>query len=266
MRNCLIPLLIAIIFSGHIYAQMDNRFYHPGKTFQPMSNVKYEDVLLNTDSIQLTGIFLKPVAKPKATIFFLHGDSGNVSKYLFMVKPLVKDGFQVFMIDFRGYGKSTGHPTHLNIAQDGQFVFNYLLQRKDVKNTKVIIYGASIGTAEAVHLAKNNQHSIVALILDGTVSSFTDIAADQSPLASRDMIKQHLISPYSAKEDIKSIKNIPKLFIHSKEDEQIPFKEAELVYKNALDPKTFFMYKGKHLQAMRVDPVGVLKAIDKLID
>ncbi len=57
-----------------------------------------------------------------------------------MVRPLVTNGYQVFMVDFRGYGKSTGTPTHLNIASDGQFVFDYLLQRHDVRSTKVIIY------------------------------------------------------------------------------------------------------------------------------
>ena len=266
MKNHFLLLITFISFSFKLYAQMDDMFYHPDKIFQPMGNVKYEEVLLTIDSVQLTGIFLKPVVKPRATIFFLHGDSGNVSNYLFMVRPLVNDGFQVFMIDFRGYGKSTGTPSHINIAHDGQFVFDYLLKRKDVKNTKVIIDGASIGTQEAVHLTKNNQHKIAALILDGTISSFTDIAVDQSSPASSNMIRQHVISPYSAKEDIKSIKNTPKLFIHSKEDEQIPFKEGELVYKNALNPKTFFIYKGKHLQAMRIDPAGVLKAIDRLLN
>jgi uncharacterized protein len=243
---------------------MDDKFYHPSKIFQPMDSVKYEEVSLAVDTVHLDCIFLKPASKPKATILFLHGDSGNVSNYLFMVQPLVADGYQVFMIDFRGYGKSTGTPTHLNIAHDGQIVFDYLLQREDVKNTKLVIYGASIGTQEAVHLTKDNQNKIAALILDGTISSFTDIAVDQSPANKEALIRQNLISPYSAKEDIKVIKNVPKLFIHSKLDEQVPYKEGELVYANALEPKTFFVYEGKHLQAMRADPVDVIKAINKL--
>ncbi len=245
---------------------MDEKFYFPSKIFQSMDSLKYEEVFLYTDTVRLSGIFLKPSIKPKATIFFLHGDSGNVSKYLFMIKPLVNDGFQVFMIDFRGYGKSTGTPTHLNIAQDGQFVLDYLLKRQDVIDTKVIIYGASIGSQEAVHLTKKNQNKIAALVLDGTISSFTDIAVNHSPGAQAKMIRQYLISPYSAKEDIKSIKNIPKLFIHSKQDEQIPFAEGELVYKNALNPKFFFSYNGGHLQAIKVNPSGVLKEINKLIN
>ncbi len=58
---------------------------------------------------------------------------------------------------------------------------------------------------------------------------------------------------------------MPKLFIHSRHDKQIPFKEGELVYKNALNPKAFFTYMGNHLQAMRIDPEGVLKKINQLL-
>ncbi len=106
---------------------MDNRFYYPSRAYQSMDSVTFEQVSLSTDTVQLSGIFLKPDNNPKATILFLHGDSGNVSHYLFMVTPLVNAGYQVFMIDFRGYGKSTGTPTHINIAKDGQFVLDYLL-------------------------------------------------------------------------------------------------------------------------------------------
>jgi hypothetical protein len=243
---------------------MDDRFYFPGKTMKSMDSIKYEEVLLTTDSIQLSGIFLKPALKPKATILFMHGAGGNVSNYTFMVLPLVENGYQVFMVDFRGYGKSTGTPTHINIAKDGQFVLEYLLKRSDIKDTKIIIYGASMGTQEAVHLANSNQDKISALVLDGTISSFTDIAADQSAEAQREMIRQYLVSPYSAKEDIKTIKKMPKLFIHSKDDKDVPFQEAELVYGNALEPKTFFIYEGNHLNAMKISPSGVLKEINKL--
>jgi len=128
-----------------------------------------------------------------------------------------------------------------------------------------MIYGAFIGTQEAVYLNKYNQNKITALVLDGTISSFTAIAAAQSPPASENIIRQNLISPYSAKEDIKSIKDIPELFIYSQFDEQVPFKEEQLVFKNALGPKSFFIYNGRHLQAMRVDPTGVMNEINKLI-
>ena len=266
MKKLFILSVTLLLFCSNITAQMDDKFYHPDKTIQPMDSMQYEQVFIAVDSIQLSGIFLKPITKPKTTILFLHGNGGNVSTYLYMVKPLINAGFQVFMIDFRGYGNSNGTPAHVNIARDGQLVFDYLLQREDVNRTKIIIYGASIGSQEAVHLTKNNQTKIAALVLDGAMSSFTDIAAAQASVALQATIRLNLISPYSAKEDIKSIKNIPKLFIHSQQDKEVPYSEGKLVFNNAKNPKIFFEYHGNHLQAMLVNPAGVLKGIRYLIN
>src|SRR5690349_6779320 len=109
-------------------AQMDERFYFPNKTLEPIRNVKFEEFSLKTDSVTLTGIVMKPEKKPKATVLLFHGAGGNVSKYTFMAKPLVDNGYQVFLIDFRGYGNSTGKPTHVNIAEDGKKFMEYALK------------------------------------------------------------------------------------------------------------------------------------------
>lgn len=127
---------------------------------------------------------------------------GNVTTYQYITKPLVDAGFQVVMIDFRGYGKSTGKPTHLNVAADGQMLFDKFINRPDIKNTKVYIYGASLGSQIATHLAKNNVDKISGLILDSPMASFTDIASFYAPQY-KDMILKGMVSPYSAKEDIK---------------------------------------------------------------
>lgn len=265
MKHLTLLLLSLVAFAAASFAQMDQLFYFPTKTLQGLDSVKYEDVSLPVDTDTLNAIFLKPTGKPKATVLFFHGAGGNVSKYLFMTKPLVADGFQVFMIDFRGYGKSTGKPTHVNIAQDGQMVLNYLLERKDVKKTTLILYGASMGSQVAVHLAATNEKKLAALVLDGALSSFTDLAADKSPEAQREMIRKHLLSPYAAKEDIKAIQNLPVLFIHSKEDKDVPYQQAELVYANAAGPKTFYTYQGKHLEAMKLYAPEVLEKINGLV-
>ncbi|HYH16275.1 MAG TPA: alpha/beta fold hydrolase [Flavisolibacter sp.] len=266
MKHCLLIILCLIGSSCLVNAQMDDKFYYPSKKMQPIdSSLKVEEVVFQTDTIQLSGILLKPTQKPKATILFYHGAGGNVSTYIFMTKPLVNAGYQVFMVDFRGYGKSTGVPTHLNIAQDGQLILEQLLKRNDVRNTKVILYGASMGSQVATHLAKNNEAKVAALILDGAISSFTDIAADHSPAAQRDMIRQFLPSPYSAKEDIKLVQKIPVLFIHSKEDKDVPYHQGEAVFNNAPGKKSFLVYEGKHLEAMKTDPGKVIESINQLI-
>jgi len=245
-------------------AQMDDKFYFPSKKMASLDSLQYEEVRLPADTAQVTGIFLKPTKKPKATILFFHGAGGNVTSYTFMTKPLVAAGYQVLMIDFRGYGLSTGTPTHVNIAQDGQMVLTYLLQRKDVKGTKVIIYGASMGSQIAVKLAKDNEPKIAALVLDGAISSFTDIALHHAPAEAHSFIKQ-MPNPYAAKEDIKLLSKVPVLMIHSKEDKEVPFAHTETVYRNAGGKKTLLVYEGKHLEALKTNASQVVKAIAQLL-
>lgn len=243
---------------------MDDKFYQPKKEMTPLEFKNIENINLPVESDTITAVILKPESKSiKKTILFFHGAGGNISTYQFMTKPLVKSGFQVVMVDVRGYGKSTGKPTHVNVASDGQKMFDYLLKRKDISNTKIYLYGASLGSQTATHLAKDNQLKISGLILDGGMSSFTDIAIHFKP-EMKDVIEKYLISPYSAKEDVKSLQGLPKLFIYSKGDTTVPFEHGQVIYNNAPEPKQFLEYSGEHLQAMIVEPSQIIKAIEKL--
>lgn len=236
------------------FKAQDDNFYKPGKIFRPIENVTYEDFALPVKSDTITGIILKPKSqKIKATILFFHGAGGNVSSYLFMTKPLVDKDYQVVMIDFRGYGKSTGKPTHLNIAEDGQVFFDAVTKRPDVAGTRIILYGASIGSQVAARLARNNKDKIAGLVMDGSLSSFTDIAMYYKP-EYKEMISRYVISPYAAKEDVQDMQGLPKLFIHSKEDKDVPYEEGFENYSKASLPKALFEYSGKHLEAMKRSP------------
>ncbi|MFL9835770.1 alpha/beta hydrolase [Chryseobacterium terrae] len=264
MKAKTIITFLFVAFTQLFQAQIDDKFYQPSKTLKPI-DLKFEDIAIPVDKDTITAIFLKPnISKPKATILFFHGAGGNVSSYVFMIKPLVENGFQVVMVDFRGYGKSTGTPTHINVAEDGQKFFDLMSQRKDIKNTKLIIYGASLGSQISAHLAKNNKDKISGLVIDGGMSSFADIAAVFAPQF-KDALAKMLSSVYSAKEDIKSTEGLPKLFVYSKNDKTVPFSQGEEIYKNAPEPKQFFEFTADHLSAVTEKPDEVVKAVEALI-
>ena len=264
MKTSLFFSLFLLLLSIFSKAQMDDKFYQPKKEMQPLEFKNIENVSLLVESDTITAVILKPESKSiKKTILFFHGAGGNISTYQYITKPLVENGFQVVMIDLRGYGKSTGKPTHLNIAEDGQKMFDYLLRRKYIQDTKIYLYGASLGSQVATHLAKENQSKISGLIIDGGMSSFTDIAIHFAPQY-KEMISSMLISPYSAKEDVKALKGLPKLFIYSKGDSTIPFEQGQLVYDNAPEPKQFIEFSGEHIQAMVVDKSRIVAVIDRL--
>ena len=264
MKTSVFFSLFLISLSIFSKAQMDDKFYQPSKEMKTLEFKNIENLSLPVENDTITAVILKPESKSiKKSIIFFHGANGNVSTYQYITKPLVENGFQIVMIDMRGYGKSTGKPTHLNVASDGQKMFDYLIARQDIKNTKIYIYGASLGSQIATHLAKDNQAKISGLIIDGGMSSFTDIAIQFSPQY-KEVIEKFLVSPYSAKEDVKALTDVPKLFIYSKGDSTVPFSQGELIYANAPEPKQFIEFSGEHIQAMVVDKNRIVTAIEKL--
>ncbi|MNY29328.1 Alpha/beta hydrolase family protein [compost metagenome] len=139
------------------------------------------------------------------------------------------------------------------------------LKQKSIKNTKILICGVSMGSQVATHLAASNQDKISGLILDGTIASFTDIAAATSDPAQEETIRKFITSPYSAKEDIKKVTSIPVLFIHSREDSGVPFSQYELVEANCTAKHETLVYTGEHLECPLVDTQKYVQMINNLL-
>ena len=264
MKTKLLVLILIVTKVLFVNAQMDDKFYYPRKDMKPVEWKNVEELKFAVENDTVTALIMKPNQKAKATIFYFHGAGGNVTYYAPILTPLLKDNYQVVLVDFRGYGKSTGKPLHKNIAEDGEKVFTELLKKDGIKNTKKIIYGASIGTQIAAHLAKDHQEEISGLVLEGSMMSFGDIAAFYSP-EYKDFLEKSFVSPYSAKEDIKSVTKIPKLFIHSKEDKDVPFAQGMTVFTNAAEPKQFIEFSGEHLMALKYESGKILESINKMI-
>ncbi|TVZ53060.1 alpha/beta hydrolase [Dokdonia sp. Hel_I_53] len=257
-------LIITITFLGlcnTLNAQFDEKFYFPSKDYSINDAVDHEDLFFEIEAVKIHTLWLKPKQKTHTSILLFIGASGNASKYVSMASSLLSLGYQVLIFEPRGYGLSSGVPKHMNVISDAQLVFDNLLKKEEIKNTRIVIYGASLGSQVATHLTKNNQTKISGLIIDGGMSSFTDIALSQAPETQKPMIKQYLTSPYSVKEDIKQIEDVPKLLIHSREDKTVPFAQVELNYKNAQEPKELWVHKGGHLQALKEDKQAYIKII-----
>lgn len=259
--------LLAALFAAQLsFSQMDERFYFPSKEWKSVEGFEFEEHFFYPENDTLSTVLLSPETAPKASILYFHGAGGNVTNYMPLAQPLVEAGYQVFMVDFRGYGKSSGKPTHVNIASDAQFLFEKMQEFPSVKDKKILVYGSSIGTQVATHLARKNQERLSGLVLDGTVASFTDIALQYAPPVAHDMIRaQAGAFPYSAKEDIALIEDLPLLFIHSKEDKEVSYQQGEMVFAAAIAPKDFWVYEGGHLQAPALFPQELVSRLDKLL-
>ena len=112
--------------------------------------LSYEDVYFETsDGAKLNGWFIPAKAPPRATVIFCHGNAGNISHRLDIIRMLNSLGLNIFIFDYRGYGRSRGWPTEKGTYLDLEAAHEYVLNRDDIDKEKIIVYGKSLGGAVA---------------------------------------------------------------------------------------------------------------------
>lgn len=186
---------------------------------------------------------LKPKnANPTITLLHFHGNAGFLLSQYQAMTPLLKYGFQAFVFDYSGFGFSDGKATRDNVLLDGNSALTYIKSRDDVKNTKLVIYGQSLGGHLSAVIAQQRQIDIDALVIEGAFSSHKDIAAKFAGFLGRIFVSEK----YSAYKSIPNYKK-PVLVIHSTEDEIIPFELGQKIFANANEPKEFYEIKKCHI-------------------
>lgn len=198
-----------------------------------------EDVYLTTpDNIKINGwFFLK--AGAKYTLLFCHGNAGNMGHRLDKIAMLQDIDLNIFIIDYRGYGKSEGRPSEPGIYKDAKTAYDYLINEKNIRPEAIILYGESIGGAVVIDLA--SKVKVGAVITEDTFSSVIDMAKRVYPFLPSFLFSIRLDS-------VSKIKNInaPILIIHSKNDEIVPFDMGKKLFDAAKEPKEFAEIAGAH--------------------
>jgi fermentation-respiration switch protein FrsA (DUF1100 family) len=138
----------------------------------------YEELYLPTpDGETLSAFFIRAPNKTHSkntTILMFHGNAGNIGHRIPIARMLTQSmDCNVFMLEYRGYGLSTGSPDEQGIKIDAQTALDYIRQRAETRNDQVVVYGQSLGGAVAVALVAKNQHdkAVAGLILENTFLS-----------------------------------------------------------------------------------------------
>lgn len=219
--------------------------FYPEKTIDILPDylgLEYEDVNLRTsDGQSIHGWFIQPFpkgSKPRSWMLFLHGNAGNISHRLDNLAGLARLNLAVFIIDYRGFGHSTGRPTENGVYIDSRCALDYLSNRPDVDSNKIVIFGRSLGGAAAVDLAAwchENAFPIQGLILESTFTSMRDMARVLFPIVPRG-----LVAPMF--ESASKIDGLPypALFVHGLQDELIPESQGRALYDAYRGPKDYY--------------------------
>ncbi|WP_068545313.1 alpha/beta hydrolase [Thalassotalea crassostreae] len=253
----IVLLLLVSIVSG-----CSGMFFYPERKLvrTPAEiSLAYEDVYIDsTDGERLNGWFLKVEQgiEAKGTIYFLHGNAQNISHHIASVYWLPKAGYQVFMLDYRGYGRSTGTPVIPDVFNDIIAGFNYLETRADVANKPMYVLGQSLGASMSGYVVGANSEinqRLSAVVLDAGFTSYSDISqtiAARSWLtwAFQYPVAWSMPSDYDLIDVIANISPTPLLIIHGKQDRIIPYQHSQQLVKKAGQPKAMLSYNGAHIQ------------------
>lgn len=205
---------------------------------------------------QLNGWLLKERnTKPTTTILLLHGSGVNNLLHYQNAQPLLNENYQVFLVDYSGYGFSEGVSTCKNVFKDAQSTFEYILANDKFGANELIIYGQSYGGYLAANIASDYQGEIKAMIIEGAFTSHKREAKTMSPLWG------NLVSHGPKTE--KAIKNFrkPLLVIHSTEDEMVPNKFGKSLFQAANAPKEYYEIDGRHIGGLHIYKEEIIKKI-----
>ncbi|MCQ9391182.1 alpha/beta hydrolase [Pseudomonas viridiflava] len=242
-------------------------FYpEPGLPFTPeKARLEYRDVNLTAaDGTRLHGWWLpaKAGVPVKGTVLHLHGNGGNMSWHLGGSWWLPEQGYQVLMLDYRGYGQSQGEPSLPAIYQDIQAAFDWLKAAPEVQGKPLVVLGQSIGGALAVHYLSEHpdeRSRIKALVLDGVPASYRDVARNSLSnswltLPFRTPLSWFIPDGDSAVNGLPRMAGTPMLIFHSMDDTLVPLVNGISVYKAAPPPRVLQLTRGGHVQTF-ADPL-----------
>lgn len=182
-------------------------------------------------------------------VYFLHGNAQNISSHILNVAWLPEAGYNVLLLDYRGYGQSTGAPDLEGALHDAETGLRWLGREKSSGEIPLFLLGQSLGGAVAITLAsewvpRGEQPPLAGVIADSTFSGFRAIAREkldgfwltwpfQVPLS------WTVTDEYEGVDVIGRISPVPVMIIHSVRDGIIPIHHGLALYEAAKEPKRF---------------------------
>ncbi len=271
-----IVVLLALVVAGYAAAaayvklRETELVYHPGE--REMQQV---DATLgiaprivrfaSDDGTALVGWIVFATGADSASgawVLDCHGNAGNISSY---GRPrwaawMREQGMNVFQFDYRGFGESAGTPNEAGLYRDAEAAYRYLTDSLGVAAERIVIYGHSLGSGVATHLA--GRVKAAGLILEGAFTAAADRGQELYP-----WLPVRLLSSNDF-DSIGRIREIamPKLFIHATNDDVIPYVHGQRLYAAAGSPKSFLTVTGGHEHAFEEDRERYYAAIRAFAD
>jgi pimeloyl-ACP methyl ester carboxylesterase len=243
---CLFILYLATLFlmQDKLLFKPDNNYISPQKA--NLSDVS-ENVLTMSDGTKIM-TWIKDGNKNLPAILFFHGNRGQIAEFAPQIMRFNKDGYGIFLAEYRGYGNSGGKINQDKMFSDGAEVYDWIKQRG---YSKIIVIGYSLGCAASIGLS--NKRNIDGLALISPFASLSRLVAEKYPF-----------SNWILKDDYPSEKTIQKLtapiiIIHGTADTLVPVHHAKILYEQRKNNAELHLLEGKeHREAFWAEETHIL--------
>ncbi|MCP4116135.1 MAG: alpha/beta hydrolase [Desulfobacteraceae bacterium] len=267
MKSPLKRTLFAVIVLSLLGGCANALFFYPDSKRYSLpsdSKLEYEEVsFLSSDRTKLAGWFIPAVlkedgGKAKGTIVHFHGNAQNMTAHFQFVKWLPSKGYNLFLFDYRGYGRSGGTPYRTGIYNDCLAALSWIAGKEGVDTERIFVLGQSLGGTLAIRLvAEHPEFGVRAVIADSPFASYRKIARDKIALISLFKWAKWPLSfliatdSYSPVDVVGKLSPVPLLIIHGTDDRTVPFYHGQLLFEAANEPKEFWrIEKGRHTDVM----------------
>lgn len=267
MWNSIVLILVTLVgayaaFAALLYFYQSSFIYYPDRQWVATPDkfgLSYESVTFGTaDGVTLSGWYV-PAERTRGVMLFFHGNAGNISHRMLSMQIFNRLRFDIFIFDYRGYGKSEGRPDEIGTYRDAEAAWYYLVRQRNVDPSMIVVFGRSLGAAIASHLAA--KHTPRALIVESAFSSVPELAARFYPfMPVRWLTRFH----YATKEHLRKV-TCPVLVVHSREDDIVPFEHGQALFEAARPPKDFLGINGSHNDALLVTGGRYEQGLDRFL-
>lgn len=200
----------------------------------------YEEVELAVGKGDVVVGWWVPAEGARGTVLFCHGNAGNIADRCYSIGAFNRLGMNVFIFDYRGYGRSSGRPSESRTYEDALAAWSYLAETRGVEPGRIVIFGRSLGGSVAAWLAGRAEPG--ALILESTFTSAKHLGSELFPwLPIGLMVRMR----YATAEYLRDV-TCPVLIGHSSEDTLIKYHHGRDLFAAAREPKSFFEMRGDH--------------------
>lgn len=213
---------IYLAISILLYYLQDYFLFKPeklSKEFQfSYDNQQVEEYNMETrDGAIINGLHFK-TDNPRGVVLYLKGNSKSIKGWGKFAVDFTRLDYDVIMVDYRGFGKSTGRRSQKALKHDLQYIYNKMRER--VPENYIILYGRSLGSGFATKLASTNNPKM--LILDAPYYSLTKVTKRYMPFMPLSLILKYPMPTYKWLKYV----NCPVHIIHGTHDKLIPFSSS----------------------------------------